>query len=60
MEGSQDIDKLKVCFIGHTYVGKTSIIKRFANNQFTEEIPSTQSLETTDVTAKAGDRQVMF
>jgi small GTP-binding protein len=36
---------LKICFVGNSYVGKTSIIRRFINNKFDEEkIASTISV----------------
>jgi GTPase SAR1 family protein len=50
---SEDIDKfrgpmqrnydyiLKACFLGETAVGKTSLLKRYADDEFSEEMLST-------------------
>ena len=59
MEGAEGAEnKAKICFVGHSSVGKTSIIKRFVFGDFDKDSTPTQNLETTDKTIKVKGEEV--
>ena len=50
--------KAKICFVGHSSVGKTSIIKTLVEGKFEEAKGPTVSMETTDFEIEANGEKV--
>ena len=52
--------KVKICFVGNSSVGKTSIISRFADDNFSSEVEPTVGEKTTDKTIKIDGQYITF
>lgn len=60
-EDSKQIDKfVKVCFVGSSAVGKTSLIRQFMGESFTEDISTTIGYDFTFKDRKIGEFCVRF
>ena len=51
--GDQDVMKAKLCLVGSSSVGKSSLIRRYVLNEFTDEYLATIGLPYTMGTEKA-------
>ena len=54
----EETDRFKICFVGHSHVGKTSLIKALTTGEFSEDVTPTIEGETTDHTIEVDGKEV--